>query len=333
MKNILTTLKFAVFGLALTGALYIAPQIAQADGFSDVDTKDWAYEHIKKMEELDIINGYPDGTFRGDNFIRREHVAEMIDRALDLPIHQSYIPFEDVSNSNDYIDSIKAVQQAGIFTGDRGNFKPKANMTRAQMAKVIVEAFDLPIKKGHAFSDVADSNWAKDYISTIAYYRISTGSNGDYMPDNDVTRRHFAAFLDRALETKGNDSGELNEYEQQVIALTNQEREKHGLPALKTDTELSKVSREKSRDMAENNYFSHQSPTYGSPFDMLKQFGINYRTAGENIAKGQRTPEEVVNAWMNSQGHRANILNENFTHIGVGFVDQGNYWTQQFIGK
>lgn len=66
---------------------------------------------------------------------------------------------------------------------------------------------------------------------------------------------------------------------------------------------------------------------------MMKQFGVDYRTAGENIAKGQRTPQQVVNAWMNSEGHRANILNGNFTHIGVGYVEQGNHWTQQFIEK
>ncbi|HEY4552384.1 MAG TPA: CAP domain-containing protein, partial [Bacillaceae bacterium] len=106
-----------------------------------------------------------------------------------------------------------------------------------------------------------------------------------------------------------------------------------GLAPLKVDLELSKVAREKSRDMSVNKYFDHNSPTYGSPFDMMKKFGITYRSAGENIAYGQRTPEEVVKAWMNSSGHRANILNSSFTHIGVGYVAEGNYWTQQFIGK
>ncbi|SER34766.1 uncharacterized protein, YkwD family [Gracilibacillus ureilyticus] len=126
---------------------------------------------------------------------------------------------------------------------------------------------------------------------------------------------------------------ELSQFEQQVVALTNAERQKQGLAPLKIDTELSKVARVKSQDMATNGYFSHNSPTYGSPFDMMKQFGINYRTAGENIAKGQQSPEEVVKAWMNSEGHRANILNANFTHIGVGYVANGDVWTQQFIGK
>jgi len=125
----------------------------------------------------------------------------------------------------------------------------------------------------------------------------------------------------------------LSAYEQKVVDLTNQERAKNGLAAIKIDTALSKVAREKSLDMSKNGYFSHTSPTYGSPFDMMKQFGISYQYAGENIAMGQRTPEEVVQAWMNSEGHRKNILSANFNYIGVGYVESGNYWTQMFIGK
>lgn len=125
----------------------------------------------------------------------------------------------------------------------------------------------------------------------------------------------------------------VSAFEKQVVELTNAERAKNGLPALTLDTNLSKVARAKSEDMSKNNYFDHTSPTYGSPFDMMKQFGISYKAAGENIAKGQTTPEQVVKAWMNSEGHRANILSDKFTHIGVGYVANGNYWTQQFIGK
>jgi uncharacterized YkwD family protein/spore coat assembly protein SafA len=121
--------------------------------------------------------------------------------------------------------------------------------------------------------------------------------------------------------------------EAEVVTLVNQERAKAGLPALKSDWELARVAKFKSQDMKSNGYFNHNSPTYGSPFTMMKSFGINYRSAGENIAKGQTSAQAVMNAWMNSSGHRANILNKNFTHIGVGYVKDGNYWTQMFIGK
>ncbi|MFJ5623801.1 CAP domain-containing protein [Peribacillus loiseleuriae] len=128
-------------------------------------------------------------------------------------------------------------------------------------------------------------------------------------------------------------SSSISQFEKEVVELTNAERAKSGLKALTIDTELSKVARAKSQDMKDRNYFDHTSPTYGSPFDMMKQFGISYSSAGENIAKGQTTPQQVVQAWMNSEGHRANILNASYTHIGVGYVQAGNYWTQMFIGK
>ncbi len=124
----------------------------------------------------------------------------------------------------------------------------------------------------------------------------------------------------------------VTSFEQEVIRLVNAARRENGLSALTHNWELSRVARYKSQDMADNRYFSHTSPTYGSPFQMIKNFGISYRTAGENIAAGQRTPKAVVDAWMNSSGHRANILNASYTQIGVGYVADGNYWTQMFIG-
>lgn len=125
----------------------------------------------------------------------------------------------------------------------------------------------------------------------------------------------------------------VTSYEQEVVRLVNEIRAQNGLKELKHNWELSRVARYKSQDMRDNRYFSHTSPVYGSPFQMMKSFGITYRSAGENIARGQATPKAVVNAWMNSSGHRANILNASFTEIGVGYVANGKYWTQMFIGK
>ena len=125
---------------------------------------------------------------------------------------------------------------------------------------------------------------------------------------------------------------DVTDYEGEVIRLVNEIRKQNGLSVLSENWELSRVARYKSMDMREKNYFSHTSPTYGSPFEMMKSFGISYRTAGENIANGYQTPQAVVNAWMNSEGHRANILNASFKQIGVGYVADGLYWTQMFIG-
>lgn len=121
--------------------------------------------------------------------------------------------------------------------------------------------------------------------------------------------------------------------EAEVVALCNAERKKAGLKPLSINWEVARVARYKSEDMKKMNYFSHESPVYGSPFDMLKSFNIKYKTAGENIAKGQRTAQAVVTAWMNSPGHKANILNASYTETGVGFCEGNNttYWTMIFI--
>lgn len=122
----------------------------------------------------------------------------------------------------------------------------------------------------------------------------------------------------------------------EILSLVNAERSNLGLNPLKLNWELSRVAKAKSEDMAHEGYFSHTSPTYGTPFEMMKHFGITYRTAGENIAAGQKTSREVMQAWMNSKGHRENILNPKYTELGVGQASGGSYgvyWTQMFIGN
>ena len=122
--------------------------------------------------------------------------------------------------------------------------------------------------------------------------------------------------------------------ENEVARLVNAERAKAGLPALKINWQLSRVARYKSADMAERGYFSHYSPTYGTPFHMMENFGLRFSAAGENIAYGQRTPAEVMRDWMNSPGHRNNIMSRSYTEIGVGLAKNKNgvcYWTQMFM--
>lgn len=119
----------------------------------------------------------------------------------------------------------------------------------------------------------------------------------------------------------------------EVLNLVNQERAKNGLSALTLNNDLTHIATMKASDMRDKNYFSHNSPTYGTPFEMLQQFGVKYTYAGENIAAGQKTSEQVMNDWMNSSGHRANILNKNYTQLGVGYVtggEYGTYWVQLF---
>lgn len=155
---------------------------------------------------------------------------------------------------------------------------------------------------------------------------LPDGSTGESVntPSDGNTE---ASSPDRSSETQINKA-------EMILKLVNQERSKAGVPALTLSTKLTDIANTKAKDMGDKNYFSHQSPTYGSPFDMLKHFGVSYTYAGENIAAGQKSAQEVMQSWMNSSGHKANILNKNYTQLGVGFYEGGQYgteWVQLFI--
>ncbi|HJJ05244.1 MAG TPA: CAP domain-containing protein [Clostridiaceae bacterium] len=160
----------------------------------------------------------------------------------------------------------------------------------------------------------------KKYIKPIYPSKTNTGTNTNTNTNTG---------------TNQTTTSNLSADEQEVFNLINNQRTQNGLSALKIDSEVQKVARIKAQDMVNNNYFSHTSPTYGSPFDMLKSYKVSYNTAGENIA-GNSSNSGAVNAWMNSSGHRANILNKSFNYTGIGVVNSPKYgkvYVQMFIGK
>lgn len=153
----------------------------------------------------------------------------------------------------------------------------------------------------------------------------------------DLPQQGHSAHEDSSTDNieEGNNKVEEVETNQalEVLRLVNAERKKQGLKELVLNHTLNGIATKKAEDMRDNNYFSHQSQRYGSPFEMLQSFGVNYQSAGENIAGGQQSAQQVMNDWMNSSGHRANILNKNYTELGVGYVEGGSlgtYWVQLF---
>lgn len=153
--------------------------------------------------------------------------------------------------------------------------------------------------------------------------------------------KNVSVWTDKIPENSGNANEDATgsvvsgSMTSQVVTLVNKERASNGLQSLASDSQLAKLAQMKAEDMAKNGYFSHTSPTYGSAFDMMKTYGVSYKTAGENIAKGQKTAQSVMNGWMNSSGHRANILKSDYTKIGVGYAkasDGTTCWVQIFKG-
>ncbi|MEK5068045.1 S-layer homology domain-containing protein [Sporosarcina sp. FSL K6-1508] len=166
----------------------------------DVSKGNSAYKEIMAMYDQGIIDAYPGNLFKPAQSISRVHVASSFVQALDLTPVRAGKEFKDVPKTHPDYDIVQKVYRAGIFDGkDDGNFGIADNLTRAQMAKVIVEAFNLDIHKGYIFDDVSESHWAKDYISSLYMSGITTGSNGKYLPSDSVSRAHYAMFLYRAL--------------------------------------------------------------------------------------------------------------------------------------
>lgn len=166
--------------------------------FSDISTH-WAKEMIEYIAPRGIINGYPDGTFRPDESIQRQHVAIIFTRAFELVPRREAIPFNDVAPSHPYYEEIMKLQQAKIIDGSNGSFHPSESLTRAQMAKIIVLAFGLTPEGTSHFEDVSTTHWAHDYIATLEDHGVALGDNGIFRPNEPVTRAQFIAFLYRAL--------------------------------------------------------------------------------------------------------------------------------------
>jgi len=157
----------------------------------------------------------------------------------------------------------------------------------------------------------------------------------DIIPQNNTCENGNCEIEPSAPANTETPTQSAASYEQQVLELVNEQRANYGLAPLSYSKELEAVAYAHSKDMAQNNYFNHTNLSGQSPFDRIHAAGISYRSAAENIAAGQKTPQEVVSAWMNSAGHRANILNSSVTKMGVGIYSGGSYgiyWTQLFIG-
>lgn len=334
-EALLNLKKFTVLFMSMILMFTLVP-FAQAASFKDVSTSNSFYDEINYLVEKEIIQGFSDGTFRPNQAVTRAQAAAMIGRALGLDGSKKATQFADVSAGMSASGYIQAAANLGIIQGFKdGTFRPNIEVTRGQLAIFLGRAFNLTKTTTIHFTDVAANSSAYPFIGYLIAADITSGfSDGTFRPNVAVTRGQFSAFMTRTLKQvapSGSVGYEVSAFEKEVLRLVNIERAEAKLAPLTLHVKLSEVARKKSQDMKDNNYFDHNSPVYGSPFDMMKKFGISYTAAAENIAKGYATPAKVVNGWMNSDGHRKNILNSNYTHIGIGHVVSGNYWTQMFI--
>lgn len=235
----------------------------------------------------------------------------------------------------------------GIFTTSFG----MQHYYKVDFSTGIVTATELNVRSGPGtgykiIATVKKNEYIRVFAGVGDWYIVQV--EGDYV--GAVSKKYVKAIYPNSNNTTGSNvnnsnsssnsggmqtTSSMNEDEKEVFNLINKQRTNQGLQALKVNEEVQKVARIKAEDMVLNNYFSHTSPTYGSPFDMLKSFKVSYKTAGENIAANSSN-SGAVTSWMNSSGHKANILNGKFNYTGIGVVASKKYgkiYVQMFIGK
>ena len=174
------------------------------------------------------------------------------------------------------------------------------------------------------FSDIVLPDWKNNCDNNI---NGNTGNENNGNANNNTGNENSG---NNNTSKPGNNVSSESQYISEVVRLVNAERAKEGLAALQMDSSLNSAAQVRAKEIVTS--FSHTRPNGSNCFTALSEAGIKYNGSGENIAYGQKTPAEVVNAWMNSAGHRANIMSSKFTKIGVGCHNSNGtyYWSQFF---
>lgn len=328
---------------------FLLPVTANAHHFPDLPKNHWAYHSIHNLSEANILNGYSNGDFKPAQDVNRGQAAIILAKSLNLNLNTSFEPeFQDLPTDHYAYKQIAALTEMGVFA-NVSTFNPAEPLTRSQMAKIIIEGFNVTVDDNDqvAFNDVPDAHWASDYINTIAEIGVSFGVTPVvFDPEEYVTRAQLAAFVDRAMLFDSRLKSKVITYDTErelytridsqagnTIEMVNQKRVSGGLEPLKEDPALSKIAQLKAEDMVNNKYFAHVSPIYGKPWEMALHFGYPTNQVGENIASGFSAPDEVMTAWMNSTGHKENILRESYTVIGIGYMEDEEgipHWVHMF---
>lgn len=263
---------------------------------------------------MSVIYGYMEPG--GDSLSAREELGNTLSAFTD-----------SAQISDGKKESVALAVQNGLMEGKgNGIFAPKEPLTRAEICVLVMRALDT---KGTPPAEVLTRLQGSEYKIVYEPSDITLPAS----PENNPGNTPSASPVPSEPPSDETSSSSVSEMEKKVWELTNQARAKEGLSALQYDEKIADTARAHSADMAVRRFFDHTNPDGKSPFDRMKAAGFRYSTAAENIAWNQRSPEAVMDSWLNSPGHRANILNANLTHLGVGLhiaTDGSYYWTQNF---
>ena len=325
----------------------------QAKEYEDVPPEHWAYSAINRL----VTGGYlkrESDFFEPDAFATRQEASEVIATLIDRDVPTIPLAFKDVTDKMPHYEAVKrltaigALQNTTHFNGDK-------YLRRSHVAKMVAIANEMEYDTPHCltYADVTKNTWSYNYIGALASADIMSGvSLQHFYPERYVTRAQLAVIIERAIDYKEHvDYRAVYDYLNKIMLptvnysrewaieianLTNDYRAQQNLPPLRYDRSLEQIAIVKANDMIQNNYFEHYSPSYGQPWDMATIFDYQFVGFGENIARHFKTPKHTVLGWINSPGHRKNMLNAHYTRIGVAIeqdADGNFYWVQHFAGR
>ena len=352
--------------VSLSLALSLALPAAAAEAtFADVPRDHWAYDYIQEMNRKGVVTGMGGGLFEPEGPVSTAQFAVMLTAAFcpetvntDVPIGTPWwMPYLEAARAAGYLTDTTAGWSYTDGTWDADVVEAPMNrydMAQAMWNTVVAEGLTTPTGEQREAAQRAIGDFAaipEDYESAVvAMYALGclagVNENGDFGGQGNMTRAQASVVMDRMLgleveetasqtpaeDTGSEPAGTVAAWEQEVFSLVNQIREENGLKPFVYNETLAETARAHSQDMIDRNFFDHYNPDGKSPFDRMEANGIRYSMAAENIAAGYPSPEAVVEGWMNSDGHRANILG-GCEELGVGLAlggSYGYYWTQCF---
>ena len=318
----------------------------------DVPVTYWAAYDIHFLVEKNIWLLDSSGLVRPNDFITGGETIEIIARALQLPVIEDET--KNISSDEYLYDVLQQFVRHGIIK-NQAEVKLHERLKRDQLVKMLALAFEVKVDDVHKshFHDVHQDHWARNYILTLADIGIIHGKGNKLFAPNDfVTRAQLAKMLVKMMQFKEAEKNneviydylskhyietknDFAEWEHEIIKLINNIRIANQVAPLKRDPALTQLAIIKAQNMLDQQYFDHYSPLYGNPWDMAFVFDYHFFAFGENIARHFTSPNDVVNAWMASPGHRENILKINYTHIGVGTKKQkdNNFYIVNHFSK
>lgn len=340
-------------GMMLLFIIIGSTMTVQAKEYEDVPPEHWAYNAIENITSKGILQPSTN-KFEPEKFITRLEASEAIGSLIEGTQSDIKLNFKDITEQTPQYEAIRRLVAIGALQNTI-QFNGGSNLRRSHMAKMITMVAGIPYQTPHYITskDVLPQNWDYNYIGAVTSSNIMNGVNKDYFyPERYVTRAQLAVIIERTINYKETINYDVvydylhkatlqtknysRDWSIEIARLTNEFRAQYNLEPLKYDRLLEQIAIIKVNDMIKGNYFEHYSPDYGQPWDLATIFDYKFVGYGENIARHFKTPKHTILGWMNSPGHRKNMLNEQYTHIGVAVEKdaEGNfYWVQHFASK